>query len=102
MKFENTNYKIKINKYRVDDLKLTPKGIYMIGKDTSAASLRLPALQYKKHFIIPAQIAYTTDYVYIPEDKVPEDDMIYSWPKPVDSKIMEKYKWLAIKNKYKY
>lgn len=102
MRFQNTNYQIKINKYKVEDLKLTPKGIYMIGRDTSCTSLRVEPLPYKKHFIIPAQIAYTDDYVYIPEDKTPEDDLIYSWPKPIESKIMEKYKWLAIKNKYKY
>lgn len=103
MKFQTEDkYKIKINKYNKKDLILTAKGIWFIGSDNKHSDLRLPKREYKKVFIIPNQVSEYGEYLYIPNDQVPKDDNIYTYPKPVESKIIEKFKWLGMKNKYPY
>lgn len=105
MKFlkENNLYKIRINKYHKDDFVLTPKGVYIFAKDVNSHKLRLPPLKTKKHFIIKDQIARYEDYLYIPDDQIPkEDNLIHEYTRPLESKVFEKWKWKAFKDKYIY
>lgn len=96
------NYEIRINKYRKEDLILTNKGIYIIGEDISAAKLRVPKLNSIKKFIIPNQIAEDDNYIYIPNDQIPNNDMIYKFTEPLSTWIWKKYQWKNFKTKYQY
>lgn len=100
---EDIGYKIRINKYRKEDLKLTEKGVWIFGSDEySQKNLRLPKLPYRKKFIYPEQICDYGDYLYIPDDQIPRDDMIFTWTKPVDSKVIGKDIWKRWKDKNPY
>lgn len=98
----NEQYKIKINKYFRDDLILQNWGVYIIGSDYSASELRVPKLNNIRKSISSKLIAECGLYIYIPEDLIPKDDMIYEFPKPTSSEIMNKWFWKKFKTKYTY
>ena len=95
------SFNIDIAKFNKKDLKITPKGILILGKDKQAGKLRLQPL-YTKKFIEAVQIAEYYDYVYVPKDKLPEDDYIYTFTKPLIIRTLPKYKWLEIKQSHPY
>jgi hypothetical protein len=100
---KENRYKIKINKYKREDVILTGKGIYILAKDTQSAKLRLPKLKNKKHFIPANQIADYGKYLYIPDDQIPKEiDLIYEYTKPLASQEMQKAQWKNIKEKHLY
>ncbi|WP_300924528.1 hypothetical protein [uncultured Clostridium sp.] len=103
------NLKITINKYRAEDLKLNPKGVWVFGYDeiTASKELRVPPLSPRKVFIPKCQLADYTDnqgfrYIYIPNDQIPVDNMIFTFTQPLDVRTISKYKWKEIKDQFIY
>ena len=95
-------YKIVINKYFKDDLILYNSGVVLVGNDSRSCELRLPALNGIKRYLSSKLIAECNNYIYIPKDLIPEDDMIYKFPKPIETKDWQKYNWKTFKTKYSY
>lgn len=104
MKFliEN-NYEILINKYNKSDVLVKKGFVFLLGK-YKRHDLRLPPLPSTKITIPECQVAQAGNYIYIPNDQIElkSDTTLYSYPTPVERKIMQKYEWKEIKEKYPY
>lgn len=92
MKFlkEQKSSSITIYKYEKNDLILQPTGIIIQLIDKSHSKVRLPALDPIDYFISKSQLAEFKDFIYIPEDQLPEDDGLRKKPKEISKKSISK------------
>lgn len=87
------SYQITICKYLNSNIVRLDKGIYLIGRDEASAALRVPRFKNTKHFIPAIQLADYGQFIYIPEDQIPEDETFCTYSKPLAKATMTKLDW---------